>query len=102
MKSRIYINADLYSRYSSGLVYVSMLSPEVGYTSIRSNLVDMISNGFELGITGYLFPRNNDFQWDLTLNLARNRTSIAKLGNGGRDYINGNYAFVLNQPAFQY
>ncbi len=101
-KSRIYINADLYSRYSSGLVYVSLLSSEVGYNSIRSNLVDMISNGFELGITGYLFPRTNDFQWDMTLNLARNKTTIAKLGNGGRDYINGNYAFVLNQPAFQY
>lgn len=101
-KSRIYINADLYSRYSSGLVYVSILSPEVGYTSIRSNLVDMISNGFEVGITGYLTPRNKDFQWDVTLNLARNKTTVAKLGNGGRDYINGNYAFVLNQPAFQY
>lgn len=101
-KSRIYLNADLYSRYSSGLVYVSQLSPYVGYNSIRSNLVDMVSNGFELGITGYIFPRDRDFQWDVTLNLARNKTSIAKLGNGGRDYINGNYAFVLGQPAFQY
>jgi TonB-linked SusC/RagA family outer membrane protein len=101
-KSRIYINADLYSRYSSGLVYVSNLSSEMGYNSIRSNLVDMISNGFELGITGYIFPRENAFQWDWTLNLARNKTTIAKLGNGGRDYINGDYAFVLGQPAFQY
>ncbi|HEU4606807.1 MAG TPA: hypothetical protein VFS31_01780, partial [Chitinophagaceae bacterium] len=103
-KSRIYINADVYSRYSSGLVYVSQLSSEVGYNSIRSNLVDMISNGFELGITGYLLPRDNAFQWDWTLNLARNQTTIAKLGNGGRDYINtdAGYAFVLGQPAFQY
>jgi hypothetical protein len=62
----------------------------------------MISNGFELGITGYLFPRDKDFQWDWTLNLARNKTTVAKLGNGGRDYINGDYAFVLGQPAFQY
>jgi hypothetical protein len=74
----------------------------MGYNSIRSNLVDMISNGFELGITGYIFPRENAFQWDWTLNLARNKTTIAKLGNGGRDYINGDYAFVLGQPAFQY
>lgn len=101
-KSRVYINADLYSRYSSGLVYVSQLSTDVGYNSIRSNLVDMISNGFEVGITGYMFPRENAFQWDMTLNLARNKTTIAKLGNQGRDYINGDYAFVLGQPAFQY
>lgn len=101
-KNRIYITGDIYSRYSSGLVFVSRLAPYVGYTSIRSNLVDMISEGYELGITGYLFPRTSKFQWDLTLNLARNSTTIAKLGNEGRDYINGNYAFVMGRPAFQY
>lgn len=99
---RLYVTSDVYSRYSSGLVYVSELAPHVGYNSIRSNLVDMISNGYELGVTGYLFPRTNKFQWDVTLNLARNTTTIAKLGNEGRDYISGNYAFVLGQPAFQY
>ncbi len=101
-KHRLYVTADVYSRYSSGLVYVSQLSPQAGYNSIRSNLVDMISNGYEIGVTGYLFPRNNKFQWDITLNLARNNSSIAKLGNEGRDYISGDYAFVLNRPAFQY
>ncbi|MES1159862.1 MAG: hypothetical protein ABUM51_03830, partial [Bacteroidota bacterium] len=99
---RIYLTGDIYSRYSSGNVFTSLLSPEVGYNSIRSNLVDMISNGWEMGITGYLFPRTSDFQWDVTLNFSRNSTTIAKLGNGGRDYINGNYAFVTGQPAFQY
>jgi iron complex outermembrane receptor protein len=38
----------------------------------------------------------------MTLNFSKNSTSIAKLGNGGRDYITGNYAFVVGQPAFQY
>jgi TonB-dependent starch-binding outer membrane protein SusC len=99
---RIYVTGDIYSRYSSGLVYVSQLPPQVGYNSIRSNLVDMTSNGYELGITGYMFPRKNKFQWDVTLNLARNTTTIAKLGNEGRDYISDNYAFVLGRPAFQY
>lgn len=100
--NRLYISGDVYSRKSSGLVYVSQLAPHVGYSSIRSNLVDMISNGYELGITGYLFPRTSKFQWDVTLNLARNTTTIDKLGNGGRDYISDGYAFVLGQPAFQY
>lgn len=99
---RIYFTSDIYSRYIEGLVYTSQLAPFVGYNSIRSNLVDMISNGWELGLTGYLFPRTNDFQWDWTVNLANNETVIAKMGNGGRDYISGNYAFVLGQPAFQY
>lgn len=99
---RIYLTGDIYSRYTSGSVFVSQLSPEAGYTSIRSNLVDMISNGWEFGITGYLFPRTNPFQWDVTVNFSRNSTSVAKLGNGGRDYISGNYAFVTGRPAFQY
>jgi len=99
---RIYISSDYYSRYISGEVFPSMLAPSMGYNSISSNLVDMISNGWETNVTGYLFPRSNDFQWSWTLNLAQNKTVVAKLGNGGRDYINGDYAFVENQPAFQY
>jgi TonB-linked SusC/RagA family outer membrane protein len=99
---RIYVTGDIYSRYTSGSVFVSELPSQVGYNSIRSNLVDMISNGWEFGVTGYLFPRTSPFQWDMTLNFSKNSTSIAKLGNGGRDYITGNYAFVVGQPAFQY
>lgn len=99
---RLYLTADLYSRYIEGSVFTSQLAPYVGFTSIRSNLVDMISNGWELGLTGYLFPRTNDFQWDWTLNLANNKTVIAKLGNGGRDYISGDYAFVMGRRTFQY
>jgi TonB-linked SusC/RagA family outer membrane protein len=99
---RLYITADLYSRYIKGSVFTSLLAPYMGYNSIRSNLVDLISNGWETSITGYLFPRDNAFQWDWTLNLSRNKTVVAKLGNGGRDYISGNYAFVEGMPAFQY
>jgi len=101
-KERLYINTNLYSRYEKGLIFTSALSPFMGFNSIRSNLVDMISNGYELSIMGYLFPRTNSFQWDWTVNLARNKTVIAKLGNGGRDYINGDYAFVVGEPSFQY
>jgi len=99
---RIYVTADIYSRYIKGSVFTSQLAPYMGYNSIRSNLVDLISNGWETNITGYLFPRENKFQWDWTLNLSSNHTVIAKLGNGGRDYISGNYAFVQGMPAFQY
>ncbi|WP_081852559.1 SusC/RagA family TonB-linked outer membrane protein [Prevotella sp. 10(H)] len=99
---RLFITGDIYSKYLAGLVYTSNLAPYVGYNSLRSNLVDMVNNGFELGITGYLFPRQSDFQWEWTLNLAKNKSKVAKLGNGGRDYISGDYAFVVGRPAFQY
>jgi TonB-linked SusC/RagA family outer membrane protein len=99
---RVYLTTDLYSRNIEGSVYTSMLAPYFGYNSIRSNLVDMVSNGYEVGLTGYLFPRANEFQWDWTVNLANNKTVISKMGNGGRDYISNNYAFVLGQPTFQY
>ncbi|WP_262245292.1 SusC/RagA family TonB-linked outer membrane protein [Parapedobacter soli] len=99
---RLYIIADVYSRHTSGAVYTSVLPQFVGYNSIRSNLVDMISNGWEASFTTYLFPRTSSTQWDFTLNLARNQTVISRLGNGGRDYFGSNYAFVVGQPAFQY
>lgn len=99
---RMLITGDIYSKYISGLIYRSYLPPYVGFNSLESNLVDMISNGFELKITTYLFPHNSDFQWSWTANFAHNNTIVAKLGNGGRDYINGDYAFVVGRAAFQY
>ncbi len=99
---RLLITGDLYSKYISGLIYRSELPPYVGFNSLESNLVDMISNGYEVNITSYLFPHNCDFQWSWTANFSSNKTVVAKLGNGGRDYISGDYAFVVGRPAFQY
>lgn len=99
---RLYLTADIYSRYLKGQVFTSQLSSYMGYNSIRSNLVDLISNGWEMNVTGYLFPRDSKIQWDWTLNLAQNKTVVAKLGNGGRDYITGTYAFIEGMPAFQF
>ncbi len=101
-KSKLFITADLYSKYISGLVYTSNLPSYTGYTSVQANLVDMINNGWELNLNYYIMPRGNDFQWEWTFNVAQNNSYIAKLGNAGRDYINGNYAFVEGQSAFQY
>lgn len=99
---RLVFTGDIYSRYISGLIYRSELPTHIGFNSLESNLVDMLSNGFELSLTAYLFPHNQDFQWSWTANFSNNSTIIAKLGNGGRDYINGQYAFVQGRPAFQY
>jgi|GEM_PF-327843 len=99
---RLFVSGDIYSKYISDLVYTSNLPPYLGFNSIESNLVDMINSGFELNVRAYLFPRTNDFQWEWTANLSRNKSVIAELGNGGRDYINGDYAFVVGRPAFQY
>lgn len=99
---RLYITADIYSRYIKGSVFASQLASYMGFSSIRSNLVDLISNGWETSVTGYLLPRESRFQWSWTLNLSRNKTVVAKLGNGGRDYITNNYAFVEGMPAFQF
>ncbi|GAB1416819.1 TonB-dependent receptor [Paludibacter sp.] len=99
---RIVFTGDIYSRYISGLIYRSELPTHFGFNSLESNLVDMLSNGFEINLTAYAFPHNKDFQWSWTVNFSRNSTIIARLGNGGRDYISGDYAFVVGRPAFQY
>lgn len=101
---RLNIGFDLYSRYMSNLVYTSELPAYVGFNRISSNLVDMVGHGFETSVTAYLFPRTSKVQWDWTLNLGNNHMVIAKMGNGGKDYINvdENYAFIQGAPAFQY
>lgn len=99
---RLFITGDIYSKYLSGIIYRSFLPSYVGYNSLESNLVDMLSSGFELNFIAHLFPHNKDFQWTWTANFSRNSTIIAKLGNGGRDYVGDDYAFVVGRPAFQY
>ncbi|MBR5403983.1 MAG: SusC/RagA family TonB-linked outer membrane protein [Bacteroidales bacterium] len=101
---RLNMTFDIYSRYISNLVYTSQLPAYVGFNRISSNLVDMVGHGFEASLTAYLFPRTSKVQWDWTLNLGNNHMVIAKMGNGGKDYINTdeNYAFIQGAPAFQY
>lgn len=101
---RLNLTFDLYSRYMSNLVYTSALPAYVGFNRISSNLVDMVGHGFETSVTAYLFPRTSKVQWDWTLNLGSNHMLIAKMGDGGKDYINvgDSYAFIQGAPAFQY
>lgn len=101
---RLNMTFDIYSRYMSNLVYTSGLPAYVGFNRISSNLVDMVGHGFETSVTAYLFPRNSKVQWDWTLNLGNNHMKIAKMGNGGKDYINvgENYALIQGSEAFQY
>lgn len=101
---RLNMTFDLYSRYMSNLVYTSQLPAYVGFNQISSNLVDMVGHGFETSITAYLFPRTSKVQWDWTFNLGNNHMKIAKMGNGGKDYINvsENYALIQGSEAFQY
>lgn len=101
---RLNMTFDIYSRYMSNLVYTSSLPAYVGFNRISSNLVDMVGHGFEASVTAYLFPRTSKVQWDWTLNLGNNHMMIAKMGDGGKDYINvdENYAFIQGAPAFQY
>ena len=103
-KRRLLVTADLYSKKMSDLVYTSSLPAYIGFNQIQTNLVDMVSHGFELSVTGYMFPRESEIQWDWTLNFGNNHAKISKLGNGGRDYINSGeyYAFIQGAPAFQY
>lgn len=51
-----------------------------------------------------IFIAASKVQWDWTVNLGNNHMVIAKMGNGGKDYINidENYAFIQGAPAFQY
>lgn len=103
-KRRLLVTADIYSKYMSDLVYTSQLPAYTGFNQIQTNLVDMVGHGFELSLTGYIFPRESDIQWDWTLNLGNNHMYIAHLGNKGKDYINQgeHYAFIEGAPAFQY
>ena len=98
--NRLYINLEAYHKYTDGLVFDINFPSYSGYSSAKANLIDIVNQGWEMSFDGHLFPRNNDFQCELILNLAHNDNYVAKLPYGGRDFLNKgkSYAYVLGYP----
>lgn len=69
---------DLYDRYTTGALAPAPIALEAGSNTYSANIIDMSNKGFEIEV-GYDIIRKQDFTWNLSFNIARNRNKIERL-----------------------
>ncbi len=79
--NRLSGSIDVYDKKTSDLLYVyNVPVPPYIYPTMLANVGDMSNKGIEVVINGAIV-RKKDFQYNLTLNFARNKNVVTKLSN---------------------
>ncbi|HNP18102.1 MAG TPA: SusC/RagA family TonB-linked outer membrane protein [Fulvivirga sp.] len=79
LDNRVGLDFTYYDAKSEDLIVNIDVSGASGYTSLVGNVGEMTNKGFEVQL--YATPiKTNDFQWDLRLNYAKNKSEVVSLG----------------------
>lgn len=78
LQNRLNVTADYYSRKTTDLLLYEPISRTSGFTSYLDNVGAMKNSGFELAISGTPV-QTDDFRWDLSFSITRNRNKITEL-----------------------
>ncbi len=81
VSNRISFTADYYDKVTENLLYGAPLPGEIGYTSTRVNFGSIQNKGFEFTLNTYPI-RGKDFTWNLSYNMAFNRSTVKELFGG--------------------
>lgn len=88
--NRVNLTFDLYHRLSDGQIMSRTVPMETGEKSMTCNIGSIMNQGVEIGANINIF-RTKDFQWDATINFARNWNEIRELSNGKVDEVANNW-----------
>jgi len=95
---RLTITFDAYNKNTDQLLFNVTFPAYSGYNSAAANVAGVLNYGWEVYIKGQLLPRTNPFRVELTAGLSQNKNFMSQLPNGNRDYIGGNYGYVVGRP----
>lgn len=82
LKNRLSGSFDYYTRNTTDLLFSVQIPTITGFSSITTNVGEVGNKGFELSLTSRNIQRN-DFNWNTTFNLSRNRSKIIELLGSG-------------------
>ncbi|MDR3008160.1 MAG: SusC/RagA family TonB-linked outer membrane protein [Sphingobacterium sp.] len=88
---------DLYDRYTTGALAPAPIALEAGSSTYSANIIDMSNKGFEIEL-GYDLIKKQDFTWNLSFNIARNRNKIEHL-NGANINAYSLDSYIEGYPA---
>ncbi|MCM1332403.1 MAG: TonB-dependent receptor [Bacteroides sp.] len=79
--NRLNVSADVYRKDSDGQIMDATVPIESGETKITTNIGSIRNTGIELGVNIGVI-RTRDFDWNVSVNFARNWSKITSLPNG--------------------
>ncbi|MCE6989452.1 SusC/RagA family TonB-linked outer membrane protein [Dyadobacter sp. CY323] len=79
--SRLGLDVTLYNRKTTDDIVTTNIAVSSGYTSALLNVGELSNKGVELLINGTPI-RNGDFGWDVSYNMAYNKSKIERLAEG--------------------
>ena len=62
------------------------VTPASGFSTAQINAGDIVNKGIEISLNGAIIQKKN-FQWDLTLNFAKNENEVNELAEGLNSYL---------------
>lgn len=81
LKNRIKGNVEYFQRKSQDLLFDMPLAPSVGFSGYQANIGELKNTGFEFSL--FTTPvKNDNFQWDVDVNLSTLNNKITKLPKG--------------------
>lgn len=96
LNNRFRLTADYYVKNTRDLLNTVQLPLSFGFTSTLQNVGQIQNKGVELAVDGRIVDKA--FKWDLSANVAFNRTKVVKL-YGGADILGGNVGVTLISDA---
>ncbi|GAA3553395.1 SusC/RagA family TonB-linked outer membrane protein [Snuella lapsa] len=95
---RFNVSFEAYNKSTDQLFFDVSFPAYSGYNYAPANIAGVLNYGWETILRYKVFPRTSDFNLDLTAVFSQNKNFISKLPNGNRDYIGGNYGYVVGRP----
>ncbi len=86
LNNRLGIDFTYYDNTTTNQIIPVPTSATTGYTEQIINAGKVTNKGIELLITGTPIKMENSFEWDLTLNFAKNDNRIVELAPGSQTY----------------
>jgi TonB-linked SusC/RagA family outer membrane protein len=78
LKHRMYVDLSVYQINSRDLIMTIPVPAATGYTSFHTNVGEITNKGLEVLIGGYPV-RTDNFTWDISLNIAKNKNELVEL-----------------------
>jgi TonB-linked SusC/RagA family outer membrane protein len=80
-ENRLFADFTYYSITSKDLIFDVPVDPATGYSYFRENVGEISNKGFEFMVGGTPI-KNQNFKWDVSLNLSHNKNKLVSLIDG--------------------
>lgn len=84
LNNRINLDFTAYKQVTSDILILRPLAPSSGFTSIYSNSGELENRGIEVELGGRIL-KSKDFNWDLNITWAKNKSKVLKLADGVKE-----------------